>query len=258
MAGRVKKISVEEAKGLIQKPYVFLLDVREPKEYEEGHLPGATLIPLSELPDRISELKDKKEIIAYCRSGVRSLAAANLIAHDLDINTYSMEGGIRAWNDIISTGRLEDMEKLTEGLKEPYEFISLAYSLEDGAEKFYQKISKDPSFSEFKDVFEMLANVEGMHKEKISLLAKDTKIDERFKDLMEGGVSISEAFEEILSVKRDIKSLLEFCMQMEVNSLDLYMRILRLVEEKTRDVFNHIIADEKRHLKQLGEKLSEL
>ncbi len=256
MAGRVKKISVEEAKSLIQRPHVFLLDVREPNEYEEGHIPGAILIPLSELPDRISELKDKKEIITYCRSGVRSLAAAKLIAHNLDVDVYSMEGGIRAWNDMIATGRLEDLERLTEGLKKPHEFISLAYSLEDGAEKFYQKISKDPFFSELKDVFEMLSNVERMHKEKISSIAKDVKSDERFKGLIEGGISISKALEKILSIKRDKKSLLEFCMQMEVNSLDLYMRILRLAEEKARDVFNQLIADEKRHLKMLGDILS--
>jgi rhodanese-related sulfurtransferase len=42
-----------------------LLDVREPEEYEEGHIPGAVLIPLSELPDRLSEIDPTKPVLAY-------------------------------------------------------------------------------------------------------------------------------------------------------------------------------------------------
>ncbi len=42
-----------------------LLDVREPEEYEEGHIPGAILIPLSELPDRLSEIDSQKPVLAY-------------------------------------------------------------------------------------------------------------------------------------------------------------------------------------------------
>nr|NIS61430.1 sulfurtransferase [Pseudomonadota bacterium] len=42
-----------------------LLDVREPEEYEEGHIPGAVLIPLSELPDRLSEIDSQKPVLAY-------------------------------------------------------------------------------------------------------------------------------------------------------------------------------------------------
>jgi len=42
-----------------------LLDVREPAEYEQGHIPGATLIPLSELPDRLSEIDSQKPVLAY-------------------------------------------------------------------------------------------------------------------------------------------------------------------------------------------------
>jgi rhodanese-related sulfurtransferase len=42
-----------------------VLDVREPQEYEEGHIPGARLIPLSELPDRLSEIDPQKPVLAY-------------------------------------------------------------------------------------------------------------------------------------------------------------------------------------------------
>ncbi len=42
-----------------------LLDVREPEEYEAGHIPGAVLIPLSDLPDRLSEIDPQKPVLAY-------------------------------------------------------------------------------------------------------------------------------------------------------------------------------------------------
>ena len=45
--------------------HYVLLDVREPEEYEEGHIPGALLIPLSELPDRLAEIDPAKPVLAY-------------------------------------------------------------------------------------------------------------------------------------------------------------------------------------------------
>lgn len=65
---RVKTMDPEEARGWLEETPAgsyTLLDVREPQEYEEGHLPGARLIPLSELPDRLSELDPEKPVLAY-------------------------------------------------------------------------------------------------------------------------------------------------------------------------------------------------
>jgi len=60
--------SAEKIKEFLQqkKPEDFnLVDVRQPKEYEQGHLPGAQLIPLGELPNRLGELDPKKPTIVY-------------------------------------------------------------------------------------------------------------------------------------------------------------------------------------------------
>jgi rhodanese-related sulfurtransferase len=65
---RVKGMDADEARQwLDERPNgsYTLLDVREPEEYEEGHIPGAVLIPLSELPDRLSEIDPKKPVLAY-------------------------------------------------------------------------------------------------------------------------------------------------------------------------------------------------
>jgi len=64
----VNTMSSDEArKWLEERPdgSYTLLDVREPEEYEGGHIPGATLIPLSELPDRLSEIDPKKPVLTY-------------------------------------------------------------------------------------------------------------------------------------------------------------------------------------------------
>ena len=64
----VKTIDAGEArKWLDERPdgSYTLLDVREPGEYEGGHIPGAVLIPLSELPDRLSEIDAQKPVLAY-------------------------------------------------------------------------------------------------------------------------------------------------------------------------------------------------
>ena len=65
---QVKTIDAEEArKWLDVRPdgSYTLLDVREPEEYEQGHIPGAVLMPLSELPDRFAEINAQKPVLAY-------------------------------------------------------------------------------------------------------------------------------------------------------------------------------------------------
>src|ERR1700694_617661 len=60
---------------LAAEPAPFLLDVREPWEYQQGHVPGAQLIPLGELEQRVSEVPRDRPVLAICPSGPRSLAA---------------------------------------------------------------------------------------------------------------------------------------------------------------------------------------
>jgi rhodanese-related sulfurtransferase len=65
---QVKTVDAYEARKLLEERpegSYTLLDVREPGEYEQGHIPGATLIPLSELPDRLSEIDRQKPVLAY-------------------------------------------------------------------------------------------------------------------------------------------------------------------------------------------------
>lgn len=85
----------EIATGKGKKGYL-LLDVRQPREHEDGHIKGSRLIPLPELSMRAHELPRDKTIIVYCLSGARSLWAAKKLKGMGFQNVLNMRGGIMA------------------------------------------------------------------------------------------------------------------------------------------------------------------
>ncbi len=79
------------------KPQPFLLDVRQPDEYRAGHIAGAALIPLRELPRRMAELPRDREIICVCRSGNRSHSATGQLKA-AGYNALNLQGGMINWS----------------------------------------------------------------------------------------------------------------------------------------------------------------
>ena len=94
------EVSVSEAAELREQGY-FVLDVREPEEWEAGHIPGATLIPLGELETRFTELPSDQPILVYCRSGNRSAVGRDFLLGQNFPAVTSMAGGMNQW---ISAG----------------------------------------------------------------------------------------------------------------------------------------------------------
>jgi adenylyltransferase/sulfurtransferase len=79
----------------------FLLDVREPNEWEIGHLPDATRISVNELQGRLNELDTAREMVVYCRSGVRSGRAVDMLRAAGFRKVKNMTGGILRWADDV-------------------------------------------------------------------------------------------------------------------------------------------------------------
>jgi rhodanese-related sulfurtransferase len=75
---------------------VRLIDVREPHEFQEGHVPGAVLIPLGEVPARVEEFRSAGTTYVICRSGARSMRACEHVA-DFGIDVANVAGGTMAW-----------------------------------------------------------------------------------------------------------------------------------------------------------------
>jgi sulfur-carrier protein adenylyltransferase/sulfurtransferase len=95
-------IDPTEVKQKIDRGDKFtLIDVREPHEYQICKIPTAKLIPLGELPKRLNELDKNAEIVAHCKSGVRSGKATNLLRENGFTNVRNMKGGILAWSDKV-------------------------------------------------------------------------------------------------------------------------------------------------------------
>jgi rhodanese-related sulfurtransferase len=75
----------------------FILDVRTVEEWEEGHIPDSTPIPLEELPDRLSEIPRDREIVVVCRTGNHSLEAQEILLDAGFEQVMSMSGGMNKW-----------------------------------------------------------------------------------------------------------------------------------------------------------------
>ena len=92
---------VELKKKLDAGETPFILDVREPNEYQINRIPGSTLIPLGELPRRYQELPRDREIVAQCKMGGRSAKAMDFLKTVGFTNVKNLRGGILEWIDKV-------------------------------------------------------------------------------------------------------------------------------------------------------------
>ncbi len=98
----VPQISAQDLKArLDRKDRFVLLDVREPFEFDICRIPGSRLIPLGELPSRMSELDTADEIVIHCKSGVRSAKALRLLLKAGFSRLLNVDGGILAWAESV-------------------------------------------------------------------------------------------------------------------------------------------------------------
>ena len=89
------EVEVEEAARLVDGG-AYLLDVREPAEWDAGHSPSAAWIPLGELGARLDEVPTDRTVAVICRSGGRSAVATDALRQS-GIDAVNVAGGMRAW-----------------------------------------------------------------------------------------------------------------------------------------------------------------
>jgi molybdopterin/thiamine biosynthesis adenylyltransferase/rhodanese-related sulfurtransferase len=92
-------LSAAELKTLEAKQPIFMLDVRDPYEHAADNL-GGQLIPLSELPHRLSEIDPRNTIVIYCKKGPRSQTAAHILKRANFNSVFYLAGGIEAWRSV--------------------------------------------------------------------------------------------------------------------------------------------------------------
>jgi rhodanese-related sulfurtransferase len=94
-SGMAAEISVDEAYQMYQDG-TFVLDVRTQEEWDEYHVPNTTLIPLDELPNRVSEVPQGQKIVVICRSGNRSDDGRDIL-RQAGYDATSVTGGVKEW-----------------------------------------------------------------------------------------------------------------------------------------------------------------
>ena len=96
----VKDVNAEEAYNLISDDKQFvILDVRTQAEYDDGHIPGAQLVPVQFIQYKVNDLKQYKDkpVLVYCASGGRSPGAVDTLANNSFKNIYHLNRGLASW-----------------------------------------------------------------------------------------------------------------------------------------------------------------
>ena len=267
---KVNEITADQTKEMISdksQNELQIIDVRQPAEYERGHVTGAKLVPLSTLADNIDKLDVSKTIVTYCQRGVRSKSAAALLKRMGFNDIFSMKGGIEAWNGNVATGDYDAGLFLMEDLNTVDEFVSLAWALEEGARLFYSRAMDLVADPEAKDLLSMLVKAEESHKadlaKTLSRIKEKDMADDIIKNsspdnIMEGGISVDKAIEWLGNQEDSLISVLELSMHLEANSLDLYMKMYNeLDNDDVKKVLSGLVEEEKAHLARLGNMLNE-
>jgi rubrerythrin len=179
-----------------------------------------------------------------------------------------MEGGIRAWNGMVAHGPPEAGMAFFSLAVDTEEVVGLAWALEEGSKLFYLGVAEHFSEdNETQKTFNMLVAAEKNHEKHLlatyeSLTGSKPdfqKLRAKFRDsldgsVMEGGVSVKEAL--AWAQGKDVKESLELAMAMEVNALDLYIKMSRAIDDqKARQIFSKLSEEEQAHLEKLADLL---
>ena len=231
-----------------------LLDVRQPEEYAQEHIPGAKLVPLGELPDRIGELDRTRATIVYCRSGKRAGSATGLLMNAGFDDVWNLTGGMLAWQGLAASGAPEAGAAIFDEAIDTADVIRLAWALEDGARLFYQEMSKQYADAQVGRLFEALSRAEEQHKASLQRVYTElTGSDgepprpEGLEPTMEGGVLL----ENILSwaAGRPARDVLELSAAVEINAYDRYLQAAASrPDDASKEVLLQVAGEEKAHL----------
>lgn len=261
----VENITVEESREMIKskKPdEICLLDVRQPKEYEEGHLPGAVLIPIAQLRDRLNQLDPKRLTIVYCAIGGRSRAGASILQDEKFDTVYNMKGGFKAWSGPYVDGPPDTGMPYFSGTDKPEELLLLAWALEEGSRLFYGEMAEFATDPDAKKIYIGLAEAETIHQRTVSKLyyeiagmAPDdvepfyTKYlsKDELNQLMEGQVKLGEVL--VWAKTHTMLEVLEYAIALESKLYDLYSRMkMKYPEPAANKIYATLAAEEKNHL----------
>ncbi len=235
-----------------------LIDVRQPEEHEDSHLPGSRLIPLPQLVESMKELDRASDTIIYCSIGGRSLMAAQFLALRGFQSVFQLQGGIEAWEDRTATGSPELHLEFIRGDESAIEAAEIAYTFEAGLEQFHRAASAGSRVPEVRDLLEKLIRAEESHRLKLLRLLESLGGGPGAAGASEGRMEGGFKIEDFLSRNRDYlnsaKGCLELAMMIEVQAFDMYLRMAQTCSDAAaKELFYRLGDEEKAHLGLLAE-----
>jgi rhodanese-related sulfurtransferase/rubrerythrin len=266
-----KNISAEALRSYVdehpEKDFL-LVDVRQPAEYAQSHIPGAKLVPLINLESALPDLPSNQDIIFYCRSGNRSQAAAVLAAGSSNSlqRIFNLSGGIMAW-DGQTLSEFPRVQAFMDS-KNPSDMLLQSMNLEKGALRFYQYILKTFADRPFAETISPLVHAEEAHARSIYrvliLMTGNLRpFDELFADLsgdiLEGGENLHDAIGRVEAIgANSCLNLLEFALDIEFRAYDLYRTMANMSrEDDANQIFLSIAQMEKNHMQLLAESIAQ-
>ena len=267
----VDSMNTNEAKQFIEnnpQGDFTLLDVRQPGEYEAGHIPGSKLIPLPDLKDRAGEVDPDRPVIVYCAIGGRSRVAAQMLAGNNFSKVYNLSGGFKAWQGNAAIGPEDQGLHLFSGAEKPEEVLTIAFALEKGLREFYLMMIPTLSDEQSRNLFEKLAEIEINHQKRlfdefIRLTNQDISMDDFDQQVdnygMEGGLSTEDYLKLYGSDLSSVQNVIGLAMSIEAQALDLYHRAGKnAADPESRNILEQIALEEQAHLRSLGELMDQL
>jgi len=264
----VKSMEADEARDYMARRRegdYLILDVRQPWEYEEAHIPGGQLLPLPELTNLYQTLDPEKPTIVHCAIGGRSRVAAQMLSGFGFKEVYNLAGGIKAYQGQKAAGPQELNLDLVRGDETATEITVLAGGMEQALQLFYETMQSRTQDRELKELLGQLARVEERHRQKLLELYR--RLEPEGQDLpeasgaaasetLEGGFKFKEFMERNEPFMDTLPHVLDLAMMLETQALDLYLRLAhRCANHPTQTILFAIADEEKVHLASLGRLL---
>jgi rhodanese-related sulfurtransferase/rubrerythrin len=266
----VKSIDANQAKTFLADKNVdevTVLDVRQPKEYESGHIPGAVLAPLPDLTDYMDRIDRNKPVLVYCAVGGRSRIAAQLLAGQGFGNILNLSGGFNSWaSDTAFLGEEKGLA-LFDGITSVEQALTVAYSLEAGLKDFYDSMAVKVESDSARQLFHQLSQIEVKHQDRIleqytaltgQPMSRDTFESQKLPEVLEGGLTTEEYANLLMPSYDTVTGIIELAMSIEAQAMDLYLRAAAKAEnEAGKKALIQIANEEKTHLARLGQLMEE-
>lgn len=233
-----------------------VIDVRQPEEYRQGHIPGARLVPLDAVEKALPGLDPARTYVFHCHSGRRSAVAVRLAEEAGLAEAYNLTGGILAWNGMAlpEAPRLQAFENLSD----PADMLAKALELEKAAYDLYRRVLEGADSRALCSLMGKIADMELAHAKAVykRLAARrpdlppfEAHFDALTGDILEGGMTAADLGPWVeAALSGDCPEVAELALEIEFAAYDLYREVARrATDEAARAEFLDLAAQERRH-----------